>query len=83
MSIFHIVLQVVQFFLAISLIIIVVTQTSKDQGLGGAIGGGDGGGGGSRYTGGYEEKLDNLSRSLAFWFLGISFLVAIVGHYAF
>jgi protein translocase SecG subunit len=81
MNILHVILQVLQFILAIALIGVVMSQTSKDQGLGGTLGGGDGGGGGSRYTGGYEEKMDNLAKNLVISFLVLSFIVALVGHY--
>jgi len=83
MVIVHYIAQFVQFASAIALIMIVMSQTSKEQGLGGTLGGGDGGGGGSRYRGGFEEKLDNTARNLAYFFLGISLFVAWIGQYAY
>lgn len=79
MNIIHILLQIVQVVLAIMLIVIVTSQTDKDQGMGGAFGGGADAGG-SKYTGGFEEKMDNLSKNLSFSFLIVSVLVALIGH---
>lgn len=78
MEILHIFLQVVQAGLAFGLIFIVMSQTNKDQGMGGALSGQNADS--SRYKGGYEEKLDNLARNLAYGFLAISLLVAILGR---
>lgn len=80
MNFLHVLLQVIQAVCAILLIIIVMNQTSKESGMGGALGGGQGGGGGSRYSGGYEEKLDMTARNLVIGFLVTSLLVAIIGH---
>lgn len=79
MNAIHILLQIVQIIIGIVLIVIVTSQTDKDQGMGGAFGGGADGGG-SKYTGGFEEKLDNLAKNLSFSFLIISVLVAYIGH---
>lgn len=82
MHVIHVLLQVVQIVLGLGLIAVVMSQTSKDQGLGGTLGGGDGGAGGSRYRGGFEEKMDDLARNLAFSFLIVSLAVAWIGHLA-
>jgi preprotein translocase subunit SecG len=81
MGIVHIILQVLQILIALGLIAVVMSQTNKGQGMGAAIGGGaDTGGGGSRFKGGYEEKLDNLARNLAFGFLIVSLIVVTIGR---
>jgi protein translocase SecG subunit len=77
LSIVHILLQIVQAGLAFGLIFIVMSQTNKDQGMGGALSGQNADS--SRYKGGYEEKLDDLAKKLAYGFLAVSFLVAILG----
>lgn len=79
MNFIHIVLQIIQIVLAVVLIIIVTGQTDKDQGMGGAFGGGADAGG-SKYTGGFEEKMDNLAKNLSYSFLIVSVLVAFIGH---
>ena len=78
----HIILQVVQAIIAFALVGFVMSQTGKDQGMGGAMGGGEAAGGGSRYKGGYEEKLDNTTRALAFAFLFFSLAVAVASRFA-
>jgi protein translocase SecG subunit len=80
MYIIHGILQVLQVFIALGLIGIVMSQTSKQSGMGGAIGGGDAPSGGSRYKGGMEEQIDNIARVLAFSFLVVSFFVAYLGR---
>jgi protein translocase SecG subunit len=80
LEVLHIVAQIAQFFVALVLIGIVMTQTNKDQGMGGALSGQNADA--SRYKGGYEEKMDNLAKNMAFWFLGLSFLVAVLAHLA-
>jgi preprotein translocase subunit SecG len=80
MNYVHIIFQVVQAIIAVVLIAAVMSQTGKDQGMGGAMGGGESQGGGSRYKGGYEEKLDNTTRNLAYGFLIVSLLVAVLGR---
>jgi len=77
MNILHILLQVVQFACAIGLIVAVTSQTSKESGMGAAFGGG-GDTGNTRFTGGAEEKIENLTRNLAYGFVVLSLLVAIV-----
>jgi protein translocase SecG subunit len=80
MNAIHILLQIIQVIVGITLVVIVTSQTDKDPGMGGAFGGGGEGGGGSKYSGGYEEKLDDLAKNLSFAFLIISVLVAFIGH---
>jgi protein translocase SecG subunit len=80
MNVIHILLQIIQVIIAVVLVVIVTSQTDKDQGMGGAFGGGAEGGGGSKYSGGYEEKLDDLAKNLSYGFLIVSVLVAFIGH---
>lgn len=77
MNIFHILLQVVQFACAIGLIVAVTSQTSKESGMGAAFGA-SGDTGNTRFTGGAEEKIENLTKNLAYGFVILSLLVAIV-----
>jgi protein translocase SecG subunit len=76
--ILHNLLMFVQAVIALVLIGIVMSQTSKDQGMGGALSGQNADA--ARYKGGYEEKLDNTAKNLAYSFLALSFLVAWIGH---
>ena len=78
MNIFHILLQVVQFACAIGLIVAVTSQTSKESGMGAAFGGGGDNSGNTRFTGGAEEQIENLTRNLAYGFVVLSLLVATV-----
>ncbi|HEY3412672.1 MAG TPA: preprotein translocase subunit SecG [Armatimonadota bacterium] len=80
MEILHNIAMIAQFFVAFALIAVVMSQTNKDQGMGGALSGQNADA--SRYKGGYEEKMDNLAKNLAFWFLGLSFAVAVFAHLA-
>ena len=80
LEVLHTVLMIAQVFVALALIAVVMTQTNKDQGMGGALSGQNADA--SRYKGGYEEKMDNLAKNLAFWFLGLSFAVAVFAHIA-
>lgn len=66
--------------MAVGLIIVVTSQTGKDQGMG-AMGGGQQQGGGSRYKGGYEERLDGLAARLAIGFLVVSVLVTVMSRF--
>lgn len=77
-KILHYFLQFVQAASALGLIAVVMSQTNKDQGMGGALSGQNADA--SRYKGGYEEKLDNLAAKLVTTFLVTSFLVALIAH---
>ena len=77
-----VILYIAQFLLAVtavSLIALVTTQTSKESGLG-ALGGGGGDTGGSRFKGGVEEKIDNITKQVAYAFLVLSAIVAILAR---
>lgn len=80
MEVLHKVFMFAQFIVALLLIYVVMSQTNKDQGMGGALSGQNADA--SRYKGGFEEKMDNLAKNLAFWFLGLSFAVAVLAHLA-
>lgn len=78
-----VVLYIAQFLLAVtavSLIALVTTQTSKESGLGALGGGGGGDTGGSRFKGGVEEKIDNITKQVAYAFLILSAIVAIMAR---
>jgi protein translocase SecG subunit len=77
-KIIHIVLQIIQAGAALALIAVVMSQTNKDQGMGGALSGQNADA--SRYKGGYEEKLDALAAKLVGTFLIASFLVALIAR---
>ena len=80
MIVLHTITMIAQAIVAFLLVFVVMSQSNKDQGMGGALSGQNADA--SRYKGGYEEKMDNLAKNLAFWFLGLSFVVAMLAHYA-
>ena len=72
---FHVVLNIVQVLLGISLIFIVAIQQTKNEGLGGSIGGRVQ----TSFKGkaGFEERLNDLTKNLGIGFFVISILVAV------
>jgi protein translocase SecG subunit len=72
---FHVLLNVVQVLLGISLIFIVAIQQTKNEGLGGSIGGRVQ----TSFKGkaGFEERLNDLTKNLGIGFFVISILVAV------
>ena len=83
MQVVHALLTFLDILVALALVFMVTSQTSKDQGMGGTLGGGgaDAGAGNTRYKGGVEEMVDMWTARLAYTFLVLSFIVAALGRY--
>jgi protein translocase SecG subunit len=75
MPMLHSLLSILQVLCAICMIFIVAIQQTKSEGLGGTIGGTVS----SSFKGkpGFEERLNDLTRSLGIGFFVISILVAV------
>jgi len=78
MQILYVILGLIQFLIAVSLIVIVTMQESKNDGLQGQIGTATT----SSFKGkaGREEHLNILARNLGIAFVVICILVSIGGH---
>ncbi len=75
MNAFQIILLVLQALISIALVLLVMSQTSKNEGLTGTIGGNVS----ANFKGkpGFEERLQNYTRSLGIAWFVISILVGI------
>lgn len=73
------VLLTIQALSCIALIVAVMSQTTKSEGLSGTIGGHTSAS--FKFKPGFEEQLDNITKWCAVVFLVASFLVAVVGRH--